>query len=208
VIRCGLLFFPLVFAAAPVVAQPSAAAEPPLRRWFELQSLSVYTRYRFIESNTDVVSANDVQYKEVVRARFNIDARRRYTVNAGFSSGSTFVGSWDNTGLGIGRGDYHSHYLRQLFAAAAPVPGLQLQAGGLYITRGENTEATTYDDDGYVAGERISIRRPRQLYVDEVSVTRGALGEPTEPNLVDRWESFAHQHYTQVLATKRFSQVV
>ncbi len=200
-----------LFIAAPVVAQSPAAtpaAEPPLRRWVEFQSLTAYTRYRFIESNADFVSANDLQYKETIRARVNADAKHRYTVNVGILSGSNFVGSWDNTGLGINGRDYHSHYVRQFFGAATPMPGFELQGGGLYVIRGESTELTTYDDDGYVVGERVSIRRPAEFYLDELSVTRGALGPSNTPNLFDRWAGFRHQHYTQVLAMKRFSPMV
>lgn len=207
----AVVFFAVSLVSAPLVAQSPAtmpASEPPLRRWFEFQNLTVYTRYRFIESNANVVSANDLQYKETIRARFNADAKRRYTVNVGFFSGSNFIGSWDNTGLGIRDSDYHSHYVKQLFGVAVPVPGLELQGGGLYVVRGESTEVTTYDDDGYLVGERVSIRRPMQLYVDELTVTRGSLGPSNTPNLFDRWDGFGHQHYTQVLAMKRFSPMV
>lgn len=201
------------FAQAPANPQ----AEPPLRRWFEIQNLTVYTRYRFIESNRDVVSANDQQYKYSFRARLNADKRKRYTLNIGAFTGTNFIGSWDNTGLGINDGDYHSHYVKQLYGAAIPVPGLELQGGGLYVVRGENTEYTSYDDDGYLVGERVSIRRPQQLYLDELSLTHGAIGGPdaqgvfgtsSTPNLFDRGDGFAHQQYTQLLATKRFSSMV
>lgn len=215
-IRRVVLFFALLFFAVPAVAQ-TRAPEPPLRRWLDVQSLTLNARYRFIKSNAGVVSSNDLQYKESLRARFNADARKRYTANIGVVSGSSFIGSWDNTGLGIKAGDYHSHYVRQLYISAAPVAGLEMQAGGLYIVRGESTEFTTYDDDGYVVGERVSVRRPKGLYLDELSVTRGALGGPDKngvygvdsaPNLFDRWDGFNRQQYTHVLATKRFSPTV
>ena len=43
----------------------------------------------------------------------------------------------------------------------------------MYIIKGESTEITTYDEDGYVIGERISVRRPRTLFFDEMSATVG-----------------------------------
>lgn len=76
------------------------------------------------------------------------------------------------------------------------------------MVRGESTEYTSYDDDGYLLGERVSVRRPKQLYVDEISVTQAALTSTTKPNLFNRLGDFNDQHYTHVLATKRFSQMV
>lgn len=203
------LFFAFLLLARPCVAQSPAAPsttpapEPPLRRWFEIQSFTASTRYRFISSNAGVVSANDLQYKETFRARLSADRARRYTLNIGVFSGSSFIGSWDNTGLGLNRGDYRSHYIKQLFAAVTPVRGVEMQVGGLYVTRGEMTEFASYDDDGYVVGERVSVRRPDRLYLDEVSVSHGMIGPSNTPNLLKRWNGFSHANYDQVLVSKR-----
>ena len=140
--------------------------------------------------------------------RDDVDRAKRYTVNAGVFSGNNFIGSWDNSGLGINDGDYHSHYVKQFFFSATPVIGLEAQVGGIYPLRGEATEFTTFDDDGYLMGERLSVRRPKALYVDELSVTRALLGPSNEPNLFDRFERWSDPNYMQVLATKRFSSVV
>jgi hypothetical protein len=202
----------LALSATASIAQTpppkTTPPEPPLRRWFELQTLTVYTRYRFTESNADVVNTNDLQYKEAIKARANLDAKRRYTVNAGAFSGSSFISTWDNTGLGRGAADFHNHYLKQLYAAAIPTTGLELQYGGLYISKGESTDYTTYDEDGYIVGERISVRRPKIIYFDEVSLTRAKLGPTTVPNLNKRWNGLTHPNYSQLLVTKRFSQMI
>lgn len=199
-------------APAPLQAppsQPEAPApvlEPPLRRWLEFQTFTLHVRNRYLDSNRRG-STHDPQYKEAIRARFNLDAAHRYTVNFGFFSGRQFIGTFDNVGLGINDGDYHSHYVKQLFVAASPVRGLELQLGGVYVLRGENTEITTYDDDGYVVGERVTIRR-RELLVDEVSVTRGFLGPTDVPNLFRRWNGLTEPNYTQVLLAKQFTPMV
>jgi hypothetical protein len=49
--------------------------------------------------------------------------------------------------------------------------GLEAQYGSLYIIKGESSEITTYDEDGYIIGERVSVRRPRDLFFDEMSAT-------------------------------------
>jgi hypothetical protein len=195
-------------SAAQTPATRAPAPEPSLRRWFEFQQLALSTRYRFIESNADRVTSNDLQYREQIRARFNIDAKKRYTVNAATASGNGFISSWDNTGVGINDGDYHNHYLKQLFVSASPLAGLEFQYGGLGIVKGENTEITSYDDDGYLMGERVSVRRPKAFYVDELSVTRAKIGPTDAPSVHKRWRYLDDPDYTQVLGAKRFSSLL
>src|SRR5690349_16856428 len=181
----------LVIFSRPTAAQTPArsqAPEPPIRRWFEFQQFVVSTRYRFIENSADVVTSDHMQYREQIRARVNLDAKKRYTINTGLFSGSAFTSSWDNLGPGTGEFDGRDHYMKQLYVDAAPVAGLDFQGGGLYVNRGENTEFTSYDDDGYLIGGRASIRKPALLYVDELSVTHGMLGPANVPNLWSRWD--------------------
>lgn len=198
---------PLPAGSVQPAVPPSPTSDPPLRRWIEFQTLTLHARYRFLDSSRNTAS-HDPQYKEAVRVRFNADAKRHYTVNVGFFSGTQFIGTFDNMGLGINDGDYHSHYVKQLFVAAVPVTGLELQYGGIYVVRGENTEITTYDDDGYIVGERVTVRRPNQLFFDEIGVTHGLLGPTGVPNLFARWNGLTEPNYTQVLAAKRFTPMV
>lgn len=187
--------------------QASVNVEPRLRRWVEFQTLTLHARYRYLDSNRQPAS-HDPQYKEAIRARFNIDAKRRLTVNAGFFSGTQFIGTFDNIGLGFNDGDYHSHYLKQLFLSAAPITGVELQYGGIYVVRGESTEITTYDDDGYIVGQRITARHPKELFFDEVTATHGMLGPSAVPNLFARWSGLTNPNYTQLLVVKRVTSAV
>lgn len=215
-LRRGLALVLLAcWASAPLFAQsqptPPAATpkpEPPLRRWFEIQQFTVYGRYRFAENSKDVTTSNQLQYKDSFRARVNLDAQRRYTVNVGVFSGNSFIATWNNLGFGNNtKFDGRDNYVKQLYAAAIPVKGIELQYGGLYITRGESDEWVTYDEDGYLAGERVSVRRPKELYLDEITVTRAAIGPLAVPNLTKRWDGLRRPNYTQVLGVKRFSQM-
>src|SRR3990167_3840737 len=54
---------------APPAAAPKPAAEPPLRRWFEIQQFMLATRYLFIENNKNVTTLNQQQYRHPFRAR-------------------------------------------------------------------------------------------------------------------------------------------
>jgi hypothetical protein len=201
-----LLGWPLAARAQPSPSPSPSRAEPAVRRWFELQQLTIYSRYRFIENNRQVTTSNQQQYKDSVRARFNFDPQKRYTLNAGYATGNNFTSSWNNLGLGNGTDfDRKNNYFKQLFGAAVPVKGLELQYGGLALNRGDADEWVTYDDDGYAAGERVTVRRPTELFLDEITVTRAGIGPLNQPNLFDRGRLLAHPNYTQVLGLKRFS---
>ena len=193
--------------AAQTTSPAARTPEPPLRRWFEFQQFVLSTRYRFIENSADVVTFNHMQYREQIRARFNFDRKKQYTLTTGIYSGNNFIGSWNNLGPGTGTFDGHDHNMRQLYFSATPVAGIEGQFGGIYVNRGETTEFTSYDDDGYLVGGRLSIRRPRQLHLDELSVTEGTVGSINTPNLWTRRHDIQHSNYTQVLGAKRLSQL-
>ena len=190
------------------VRAQAPAAEPALRRWLDLQTFTVGVRYQRVDNSADVTTADLMQYREGLRARFNFDKKKRFTVTAGAQSGPTFNSGWLATGAGRGAFDGHRHYVRQLFASAVPVKGIELQYGGLYLLRGEHDEFTSYDDDGYVVGERLSVRRPKALWLDEVSLTRGAIVSTAAPSVFRRWDGLTNQTYTQALGSKTFSKVV
>ena len=97
-----------------------------------------------------------------------------------------------------------SLYMRRLYLDAAPVKGLEFQYGSLDLNRGAGSEITTYDDDGYLPGERILLRDPKHLYFDEVSLTYGFLGDLFQPNYFSRLSRMGEGNYSQVLARKTF----
>ena len=203
----------LALLVAPIHAQPGTDGaprpEPPLRRWLDVQTFSVDTRYRFTADNDDVLSANQLQYKDSLRARFNLDPGKRYTVSVGYFTGNSFGSTWDNWGIGNHTAfDSRANYIKQLHATAIPVSGVVLQYGGLYLTRGESDELVTYDNDGYLVGERVTVRRPKKLYADEITVTRGAIGPLDTPSLMRRWGLLKEPNFLQVLGVKRFSRMV
>ena len=167
----------LVCAPAPVQGQTAPTQKKPaapLARWIDLQNATLNLRYRVIDTSTGVVTTNSIQHRETLRARLKFDAPGRYALNLGAFTGQRFTSGWNNTGVGIG--DWQgAPSVRALYFAAQPVAGVEGQYGSMYIVRGESTEVTTYDEDGYVIGERVSVRRPRDVFFDEVSATVGYL---------------------------------
>lgn len=178
---------------------------PPLARWFDVQSGILSTRFRFTETTSGLVTQEQLQHREEIKARVKFDASGAYSVNFGLGTGDQFVRGWNNTAYGTPNGYASNLFVKQLFASAAPVKGLEIQTGGLFIAKGESTEITSYDNDGYIVGERVSIKRPRTLHVDELSVTLAYLGDSTTSSLWPRLPRLGETNYYQVLATKRFS---
>jgi hypothetical protein len=57
-------------------------------------------------------------------------------------------------------------------------------------------------------GYRVSLKRPHELYLDEVSVTTGYLGDLTTTNVFKRFKWMNDHNYTQVLGAKKLSKSV
>ena len=68
---------------------------------------------------------------------------------------------------------------------------------GLKLSRGESDEWVSYDDDNFLVGERVSVRRAKELSLDEITVTRGATGLLAPPNLTRRWDGLKNPNDTQ-----------
>ena len=167
-------------SVTPAVAQPSAKPAAPLARWVEVQNASLNVRYRVADNSAGTLITNQLQHRESLRARVKFDAPGRYALNVGTFSGSRFTSGWNNTGVGMG--DWQNPLsVRTLYFAAQPLGGIEAQYGSLYIVKGESSEITTYDEDGYVIGERVSVRRPDNLFFDEIAATVGYLSsDPAE----------------------------
>lgn len=179
-------------------------SQAKLSRWVEVQMATIFVRYHFVENSAGLTTANQVQHKESFKARFKFDREGKYSLNAGVFSGRNFIATWNNTGWGTGTGQSNLA-LKQLFFTAAPVNGIEVQAGGLYVVRGESTEITSYDDDGFIVGERISLKRPGKFFFDEISVTYAYLGDTNTPNLNKRYHRLKESNYHQFLVQKKLN---
>jgi hypothetical protein len=189
-------------AGSATQARGPARPSSPLSRWLDVQVASLAVRYRNIEpSDSPLPDVEQMQTNAQLRFRVKFDSQSRVTANVGITSGSVFTGTWNDTGIGTGnyRFDLGARYL---FLEVVPVKGVVAQAGSLAIVRGESTEITSYDNDGYVTGERVTLRRPRELLFDEISVTVAYLGDIRTPNAFDRLDRLAETNYQQYLVAR------
>lgn len=206
--RIPVSLFILLLSLASTAAFAQGGSTPPpaprIHRWLDWQAGALDARYRVIENSREVVTTNQVQWRETARLGFLLDRQHRYSVQTLAGTGTTFNGSWDPLGPGTGEGSW-SPNVRQLYLSATPAHGAAFELGGLGLLRGEGTEITTWDNDGFMTGERATLRRPRELFLDEISVTAGFLGDVTTPNVFRRFDRLDDHNYTQVLAAKRIA---
>ena len=188
-------------AQTPAVKQPA----PQLARWIELQNATLNLRFRFVDNTAGVTTTRQLQHRETLRARVKFDPAAKYTLNFGVFTGPRFTSGWDNTGWGLADAQKNLAF-KAMYLGAQPIRGVDVQYGGLYIIRGEATEITTYDEDGYIIGQRLTLRRPRELYLDELSATVGYLtAEPREIPISRRTKYLNDTpNYRHFLADKKF----
>jgi hypothetical protein len=184
-----------------------ATGSGKVHRWLDWQAGTLDARYRWIENSTGATTTNHLQDRQSARLGFKFDRQGKYSVQTFVGTGSSFTGSWDPLGPGTGTRTFDLN-VRHLYLAAAPLKGLDGQVGGLGILRGEQTEITSFDNDGFMIGERVTIKRPARIYLDELSVTAGFIGDLTTPNVFRRLDRLDDHNYTQVLAAKRLGSIV
>ena len=146
----------------------------------------------------------EMQHKEKFEGWVNLDPAGIFSLHTSISSGYYFTRSYAETGWGSPwyqeRGA--NLFMRQLYMQVEAVKGLQVQYGSLGIEHGTISENISYDEDGYIAGERIMLKRPKDFYFDEVAITYAYIGDYTKPNMFSRLDRFAQSNYHQFLVAK------
>jgi len=168
--------------------------------WFDVQEGTVSARYRYVLDSAGK-KTNQVQDRVAFRGRLTPPSAKWFALNIGAFSGTSFTGGWNNTG--IGTGDYVKTFsVKQLYAEFLPVKGVDAQVGSLYAARGQSTEITTYDNDAYLTGERVTIRPTSDFFIDSLTFTNAYVGDLSTPNVFERLDRLADSNYLQVLAEK------
>ncbi len=202
-LRVAVLVALIGMPAWPAAAQPAAdTADPPaIRRWLDVQQLQLALRYRRIETSEGEVDANGLQWQSQNRLRLLVDPGARIRIHVGAFTGNGFTSGWDNTGIGTGERS-GAFSVKQLFLEVEPVAGLDVQAGSLYVNRGETSEILSYDNDGYIMGERVQWRPPRGP-ITAITATSGYVGDLEMPNVFHRFRHMDEWNYGQILVAVR-----
>jgi hypothetical protein len=195
---------PLAALLLGLVAAKASAEDAITSRWLDLQAADVGARFRYVDPSAGPIQRQG-QYNNAYRARLKLDAQGRYAVGVGIATSGTITASWNNSGIGTAPSN-SDFAVRQLYLAARPVEGIEAQYGSFGVLHGESTEITSYDNDVYIAGERVSLRRPKDLFLDELSVTYAYLGDTTTPGVAKRWRRLGQSNYHQFLLEKRLGK--
>jgi len=184
---------------------PSVSTTGKLRRWLDLQTVSVETQYLFAKSGQGITIANQQQYQVAARGRFKFDAEGHVSINAGLYTGAGFIPGSNNTGLGEGKAQSNL-YLKHLYLSVLPIRGIEVQYGGLDIWHDESTDITGYAYNGYVAGERVSIKRPQELFFDDISIGYEFTGDLGTPNVFKRLHRLAQSNFHRFILRKNIGE--
>ncbi len=115
-------------------------------------------------------------------------------------TGASYVNSVNSAGW--------EFYVRELYLSATPVKGLTVEFGSFGIERGLSTEITTFDEDGYLSGERVRISDPKHLFFDQIGYTNAYFGNLDTPNFFARGDSLTKTNYRQVFVKKQLNKRV
>ena len=184
---------------------PSVSPAGKLYRWLDLQAALLGTQYVFAKNGLGVTTADQQQYQVAVRGRFKLDAKGRFGINAGLYTGAKFIAGFDNTGLGMGKAQSNL-YLKHFYLSAQPLDGVEVQYGSLDIWHDESTDITGYAYNGYVDGERVSVKRPRELFFDDISVAYGYVGDLNSPNAIGRLHRLGQSNFHRFMLKKNINE--
>ena len=190
--------FLLCLAALPLAGQTAPEDAP----WLEIQSATVGLRYRMLENHLGSQFQNWSDHHQSLKLRLKLDRAARYSLTAAAFNGDTFQAGWNLRGLREGQ-SANRLFLKQLYISGQPRKDVAFQYGGLPIVRGESTEITSYDNDGYLMGQRLTLS-PKRL-VDEVTLTAGYLGDFRQPSVTRRFHRLSDINYGQILVKKKLS---
>jgi hypothetical protein len=180
-------------------ALPMAGQTANDQPWLDLQSVSFALRVRMLENQLGSQARNWSDHHQGLKLRLKLDPAARVSLSAVAFNGDSFIASWNLRGLS-GQSS-NRVFLKQLFVTAKPRSGIEFQYGGLGIVRGESSEITSYDNDGYLMGERVTLSPGRG--VDELTATAAYLGDFRTPSVTRRFHRLSDINYVQLLVKRR-----
>jgi hypothetical protein len=188
---------------APPISSPSSAAPSPnkVSRWLELSRFGFATRYMHVATSATITTVTQLQHRQDLAGRFKFDPQGKVSLNFWLNSGRRFTAGWNETAAGPRRGNVNV-YLKHLFLSLQPLKGVEVQYGSFDFLRGQHTEITTYNNDGYLTGQRLILKRPKELFFDEVAVTCGYFGDLNLPGINKRYHRLKQSNYHQFLVGK------
>lgn len=196
-------------AEADQATRPSSSAVSPkstgFSRWFDFSKIMLASRYMHVDNSARVTTVTQLQHRQDLTGRLKFDRQRQYALHFWVNSGRRFTAGWDESAAGPRRGNANL-YLKHLFLSLRPIQGIEVQYGSFDFLRGQNTEITSYNNDGYLTGQRLILRRPKDLFFDEIGITYAYFGDLNLPNINKRYHRLQQSNYHQFLVSKNIGK--
>ncbi len=161
-------------------------------------------RVRYLDEGPHRVTQRDLHYKYTGRLTARLTGQLYLRLRA--ETGNAFNSDHDYTSLGLGK-ESHAFNLKNAFLFWRPTDRVELQAGGIDYEPGAGTQATYADNDGWLEGYRVILKRPGvPASPDKVSLTAGYIGDFSQPNFWSRTDRLRQFNYFQILAQKALGE--
>ena len=120
----------------------------------------------------------------------------------GAYTGDGYASGWNSTGIG---GQFSpSIYLKHLYLALSLGRHVEVEYGSLYPIPGKSTATVGYDNDGYLAGQRVRLTKSTWLF-DEITATYAHFGATDRQQFTGRLATLFQPNLAQVFAKKRIT---
>ena len=147
-------------AGAEVGAEGRPRSKP--HRWVDVQAGTVDARYRLMETSAGVRTANQMQQRETFKAGVKFDRTGRYSLQMGARQRHELRRQLGRHRPRHGRARPALAHAARSMSRRADQRRRRADRRHRGPVRGESTEITSYDNDGFLVGERISVKRPKQ----------------------------------------------
>ncbi len=158
-------------------------------------------RYRMqtdADGNTKFDTVQDLAVMDVTVSFFHDFVRLDFQG----STGASFDGSWNNSGIGKGDAGFALN-LRRLSMTLNPTKGLGFSLGSMAPVYGAGSENSYLDSDGYITGYRARVTIDK----GDLVVTGGFLGDLKDPNVFNRLDSLNDFNYLQAVFTQAIAGI-
>jgi hypothetical protein len=159
-----------------------------------IQQADLGLRLRSQQRTNGDVEVRRLEHRVAVTGQFEFDRAGRQRLVFGAFTGDGYASGWNASGIGAQFSP--AVYLKHFHLALALGDHLEVEYGSLYPIPGKSTAIIEYDNDGYLAGQRVRITRRTWLF-DEITASRahspagcsGPVRSPTRVRLRPRAES-------------------
>lgn len=196
----------MVFATdSPDPADQSGIPPSAVPAWhIRLLDLGWDTRFNYMDRQGGLVTDRGMQYRLHARARVDLLNSGNTYVTIRAETGKGFDNSWNNAGLGLGRGQTIFN-VKSIALHQKLTNRLEAEVGGLDFDRGAGTDATYASGDGHMTGYRVVFDGHSDAAPERVSITAAYLGDFDKPNFFSR-SRLDRVNYLQFLMEQNFGE--